>query len=77
MNVGDLRKLLADHPDDTLVVLSKDAEGNNFSPLRRLDDPDEHRYFPSTKYSGDIMRTDMAERRGDPGEMVVVLWPTN
>lgn len=77
MNVGNLRRMLDGHADDTLVVLSKDAEGNSFSPLRRLDEPGEHRYFPENGYSGDVMGAELAERRGELGEAVVVLWPTN
>lgn len=33
LTVKELRKILADIPDDTLVVLSGDSEGNEFSPL--------------------------------------------
>ena len=33
MNAKELRELLVDVPDDTLIVLSSDAEGNTHSPL--------------------------------------------
>ncbi len=33
LTVKDLKAILADIPDDTLVVLSSDSEGNDFSPL--------------------------------------------
>lgn len=33
MNVSELRAALARYPDDLLVVMSKDSEGNDFSPL--------------------------------------------
>jgi hypothetical protein len=31
MNAAELREILASVPDDTLVVLSRDAEGNGYS----------------------------------------------
>ncbi len=33
MTAGQLRKVLADYPDDTPLVVVKDAEGNGFNPL--------------------------------------------
>jgi len=33
MKVRDLRRLLTPLDDDVLVVLSKDGEGNSYSPL--------------------------------------------
>jgi len=33
MKAGELRKLLQSMDDETLVVLSRDAEGNGYSPL--------------------------------------------
>jgi hypothetical protein len=33
LTVKDLKAILTDVPDDTLVVLSSDVEGNAFSPL--------------------------------------------
>ena len=33
MTVADLRRLLVDYPDDALVVLARDSEGNGYSPL--------------------------------------------
>ncbi len=74
MNVGDLRRLLEGHDEDTLVVLSKDAEGNGFSPLDELDEPGRHRYFPSSTWAGEV---EGADEVGDDGEKVVVLWPVN
>lgn len=32
MTIGDLRELIADQPDDKLLVLSSDSEGNYYSP---------------------------------------------
>ncbi len=33
MNVGELKKQLADMPDDWPVIMSRDSEGNNFNTL--------------------------------------------
>lgn len=39
MKAGELRALLADIPEGQLVVMSKDAEGNSFSPLYEVEHP--------------------------------------
>jgi hypothetical protein len=31
--VGELKAALADYPDDLLLILQKDSEGNGYSPL--------------------------------------------
>ena len=33
MRVGELKLMLEEFKDEDIVVLSKDAEGNDFSPL--------------------------------------------
>lgn len=33
LTVGELKEQLKDVPDDAIVVLSSDSEGNNYSPL--------------------------------------------
>lgn len=38
MTVGELKKALEKVPDDRLVVCSRDAEGNGYSPLYEVDD---------------------------------------
>jgi hypothetical protein len=65
LRVGELRRHLDGLRDDVLVVLSKDAEGNGFSPLAEAELSD---YEPETTWSGDV---------GVGGEVCVVLWPTN
>lgn len=37
MKVKELKKLLEDIPDNYLVILSKDSEGNGYSPLYTVD----------------------------------------
>lgn len=82
MRVKDLVKLLKTLPQDSLVVLSKDSEGNSFSPL-----PGEYNYSTGLfvrddrlPYYGDVYSDeDIKEDRIDPedGEACVVLWPSN
>lgn len=39
VTIGDLKKWIAEHPDvpdDTPVILEKDAEGNGYSPLSAI-----------------------------------------
>lgn len=45
----ELRDLLAAHDDDDLVIIQKDSEGNDFSPLRDVWDGS---YIPDTTWSG-------------------------
>ncbi len=82
--VGDLIDYLATQPRDRKVVMSKDAEGNGFSPLA---DADEAMYLPVTTWMGDVWLTseqraaqDEPEDYGeapDDAERVVVLGPVN
>lgn len=73
MNVGDLKKLLEVYSSDTEIVLSSDAEGNNFSPLieatRQL-------YVAHNDYSGQCY-CDEDEIEENDYKTVVCLWPTN
>jgi len=84
--VGELVDwLLATQPRDRPVVMSRDAEGNGFSPLA---DADESMYVAESTWAGDVYSTpeDIADNDaltldddGAPDEAVrvVVLWPTN
>ncbi len=86
MTLAELRAQLAalDLPDDTLVVLSKDGEGNGFSPAVEA----EHAmYLADTTWSGEryITETDR-QAQDDPDDYsqapddavpAVFLWPTN
>ncbi|UJV42070.1 hypothetical protein [Streptomyces sp. AMCC400023] len=87
MTLAELRAALAklDHlPDDTIVILAKDAEGNGFSPLVEAD---HGMYLADTTWSGERYLTDeqrLAETNPDdyseaPDDAVpaVFLWPTN
>lgn len=87
MTIAELRAALAklDHlPDDTIVVLAKDAEGNSYSPLV---DTDHAMYLADTTWSGGRYMTEeqrLAEANPDdwtqaPDDAVpaVFLWPVN
>lgn len=52
MNVAELKKAIADLPDEAQVILQKDAEGNGFSPLEGAD-PDAV-YVPDSTWSGEV-----------------------
>lgn len=71
MNVGQLKGSLAGIPDDTLVVLSRDSEGNRFSPLAE-DSWD--LYVAESAWSGDVVHPDDAAEYPEAVN-VVVLWP--
>jgi hypothetical protein len=88
MTVGDLRAALADVSDDTLVVLSKDGEGNGFSPLADADT--DSMYVPHTTWSGETKLKTLTPELQAQGFAVedtafgfseaveaVVLWPVN
>lgn len=73
MTVGELKVRLATLDDALLVVLSRDAEGNGFSPLSSTS---EHKYLPLSSWSGEIMSRIGKEPTGT-AVGAVVLWPVN
>ena len=86
--VGDLMDYLATQPRNRKIVMSKDAEGNGYSPLA---DASEAMYAADTTWSGEIYITpeDLAfsiandggwteeDAAPDDAERVVVLGPVN
>ena len=52
MKVKELKELLKDIDDESIVILQKDAEGNEYSPLDGIND--ECVYAPDSTWSGDI-----------------------
>jgi len=78
MTVAQLREALKDLPDDMPIVMSKDAEGNNYSPLAQVDP--NRQYEPYNTWSGEIKHPDDEHdqtEEGDTFALVVCLWPTN
>ncbi len=76
MLVKELIEILQKLPQDYLVVKSKDAEGNDFSPL---DEATVEMYIPSSTWSGEISNEEEhAEYHDEPYVAnAVVLWPVN
>ena len=84
MTLAQLRAQLAalNLPDDTPVILARDAEGNGYSPVSQVDDA---LYDAESTYSGQLYVT--AEiRAAEPDEWseapdsavpAIFLWPTN
>ena len=76
MNVGELKAALDELPDDMLVVMSKDGEGNRFSPLSDTAAPSW--YVPETTWSGEWWAPE--DHDPNPPEDAVasvILWPVN
>lgn len=87
LTLADLRSQLAafDHlPDETPVVMSKDGEGNGYSPLAELSPG---MYLAETTWSGEHYPTeeqiaaeanaDEHEHAPDDAVHAVFLWPVN
>lgn len=81
VTAGQLRGRLAGVPDDTPVILSRDAEGNGYSPLSSVDTEDRV-YEPESTWSGTVYdtRPDPDDEDGyipEGGTSVVLLGPVN
>lgn len=78
MNAQELIDILKEYPPDTLVVMSKDGEGNGFSPL---DSHGDGFYVADSTYSGELFEdeNEFAEYADEVDEAVkvIVLWPAN
>lgn len=85
MTVRELREALADLPDDMVVVIACDAEGNGYSPLVEIA---ESMYHAETEYSGETYPTpeEIADTNNqfteedeapDGAVRVATLWPVN
>jgi len=70
MTTHELAKALLEEPN-VKVVLSRDGEGNGFSPCSSICSA---RYVPSSTCRGEILSED-DEAEYDNVEDVVVLWP--
>jgi hypothetical protein len=74
MTIAGLKLWLAatQADDNLLIVLSKDAEGNNFSPLAEASFAV---YHPESTYSGEIYEGEPVREENDV--KCLVLWPVN
>lgn len=74
--VGALKEALAGVPDDTPVILEKDAEGNGYSPLSGV--YTDCVYEAESNWSGEVHSTDDEDYEPDERDVrVVVLGPVN
>lgn len=77
MNVKELKEFIKDLPDETVVILAKDSEGNKFSPLASVY---AGYYFPTNDWSGDFISStdEEAYQAIDVGDCdAICLGPTN
>lgn len=79
MNVKELRKILKHYPDDMLVILSRDEEGNGFSQLYDVAEGmymigDWERVYVLDKDIGTRGYTE-EDRAPEGAVQVIVLWP--
>lgn len=77
MTVSELKKYLDNFNDDDIVVMSKDSEGNYFSPLS---DVSEGLYDADSTYNGEFYCDSNIEEDDEweyEGTNSVCLWPIN
>lgn len=84
MKIKELMELLKGFDPDTIVVMSKDAEGNGYSPLTEISSGDN--YVAENSWSGYVGPPELTDELRDEGyseeDIVdgvpcIVLWPTN
>lgn len=87
MTVKELRDCLDLYNDNDLVVMSKDAEGNGFSPLEQT--VGNSLYTPESTWSGSVSIKELDDElkeqgyteedcyRDETSKECVVLWPVN
>jgi hypothetical protein len=88
VKVSELKRLLDGFDDDATIVMSKDAEGNGFSPLEELN---QGIYNPLSTWAGEFWHVtrlnhlptdeELAEQglspRPENVELAVCFWPVN
>ena len=80
MKVKQLKNLLNDFDDNMEVIVSRDEEGNGFSPLYVVE---QGYYLPDCDYFGDVFCEQDIEDMKKDGEMInnlqdaIILWPKN
>jgi len=75
MRVKDLKELLEQMPDDALVVLAQDVEGNAFSPVGSYNT--DMKYLPDRHpwQRGEILEATQAGFSKRQAKPALVLWP--
>lgn len=79
ITAGRLRELLTDVPEDTPVILSKDAEGNGYSPLSNVETEGQV-YEPESTLAGTVYDAEPEDEDSyvpEDGTSIVLLGPVN
>jgi hypothetical protein len=74
LTVAQLIEKLSELPQDRIVVQSKDAEGNGFSPFSEATLED---YVAESTWAGELIAADEDPEDYDDVSPAVVLWPVN
>lgn len=74
MTVAEFIEKLKELPQDHQVIMSKDGEGNSYSPFS---DFGLGMYIPDSTWSGDFYGSVDAEEIDGYEENAICLWPTN
>jgi len=74
MKIKDLIELLNKEDPEMNIIMSKDGEGNDYSPLAGIGDG---LYVADSTWSGTVYNLDEKDEAGENFEKVIVLWPTN
>ncbi len=77
MKVKQLKEILSEMPDDALVVLAEDAEGNGFSPLGSYNT--DMKYLPGRHpwRRGQVLAGTEVKAGSSKARPALVLWPTH
>ncbi len=70
VTVGDLKEVLKEVPDDTLIIMAIDPEGNAFRPLE-----DHSLDYNYDEKNEDITEDEVEGPMGTFTEPCIVLWP--
>lgn len=71
MTVKQLIAQLSELPQESIVIMASDGEGNNYTPLA---DIQEAVYRADSTWSGELVSDEDPEKED---KKAVVLWPTN
>mgnify|MGYP003440574857 CR=1 FL=1 len=74
MTVRDAIAILSTQNPDAILIIQKDAEGNDYSPLSNIDG--EARYHAETTWHGEVYRMNDEDGPKDGAECVVLV-PVN
>ena len=76
ITVSELKLMIKDLPDNYVVILQSDGEGNNYSPLKWIDSED-CIYEPENKWSGTVFDITEQEEYTEESVPCIVLYPIN